>query len=135
MIEMVSHDPSCAELSARIQVSAERELAAFAIAVEELYGHAEAQQSLEDWLEAMQSTDLPVAPKTADWRSVTISAAVQLARRVNARVAMDSRSLERGQWRVATETVIGNWPAHTKGHERAQARARNDAIEVPGANQ
>lgn len=107
MIEMISHDPSCAELSARVRVSAERELAAFALAVDELYGHAEAQQSLEDWLEAMQSTDLPVTPKPADWRRVTISAAVQLARRLNAGVAMGSRSLERGQWRAATETSSG----------------------------
>lgn len=54
---MISQDPSCNELS----ISAERELAAFAIAsaVEELYRREEVELSLEDWLEAAPSVPLP----------------------------------------------------------------------------
>ena len=62
---------------------AERELSAFFAAVTELYGSEQAKASSDDWLrELMASDELP--DSTRKWRTLTIAAAAQLARRVNA---------------------------------------------------
>ncbi len=50
---------SCIHLSTGRVTTAERELAAFACAVKELYGAAAARQSVEDWMEELQRMDWP----------------------------------------------------------------------------
>ena len=62
---------------------AERELSAFFTAVTEMFGSEEAEISAEDWLrELTASADLPATAR--EWRTLTITAAAQLANRVNA---------------------------------------------------
>jgi hypothetical protein len=62
---------------------AKRELSAFFSAVTELFGSEQAEASAEDWLqELMASNDLPASP--CQWRTLTVTAAARLARRVNA---------------------------------------------------
>ena len=61
---------------------AERELSAFFTAVTELFGSEQAEASVEDWLrELIAGNDLPAS--TRAWRTLTVSAAARLARRVN----------------------------------------------------
>lgn len=62
---------------------AERELAAFARAVEELFGPEQARQSIEDWMEELESMDWRSQETVRDWRRLTIAAAARLAGRVN----------------------------------------------------
>ena len=62
--------------------AAERELAAFALAVKEMFGTEQERLSIEDWmqeLEAMNGTTENVNP---GWRRLTIAAATQVATRV-----------------------------------------------------
>lgn len=62
---------------------AERELAAFFSAVNELFGSEQAEASAEDWLrELIASNDLPASAR--QWRMLTVTAAARLASRVNA---------------------------------------------------
>jgi alkylhydroperoxidase/carboxymuconolactone decarboxylase family protein YurZ len=66
-----------------LMTMASRELAAFFNAVTELFGPEKAVQSAEDWLhELAAGNDLPTS--TRQWRTLTVSAAAQLASRVNA---------------------------------------------------
>lgn len=66
----------------RSKAMAERELAAFFTAVTELFGSEQAEASVEDWLrELIASNHLPAS--TREWRTLTVSAAARLARRVN----------------------------------------------------
>jgi hypothetical protein len=62
---------------------AERELSAFARAVEELFGPEQARQSIEDWMEELESMDWRTQKGVRDWRRLTIAAAARLASRVN----------------------------------------------------
>jgi hypothetical protein len=64
---------------------AEKELAAYVGAVQELLGSEQAGQSIEDWMEELQSTDWANPAAIADWRAITMAAAVRLASRVNVR--------------------------------------------------
>ena len=66
---------------------AERELAAFAGAVQALFGSEEARQGIEDWMEQLESMDWRSQETVRDWRGLTIAAAVRLANRVNCRPA------------------------------------------------
>jgi hypothetical protein len=62
---------------------AERELSAFIVAVTELFGPEQAEESAEDWLrELVARTDLPASSR--EWRTLTIAAASRLASRLNA---------------------------------------------------
>ena len=62
---------------------AERELTAFTRAVQELFGSEQARQSIEDWMEELESMDWLGQKPARDWRGLTIAAAVHLASRVN----------------------------------------------------
>ena len=62
-------------------VQAEKELAAFAGAVQELFGDVQVRQSIEDWMTELESTDWASGAQTPDWRCVTIAAARRLAGR------------------------------------------------------
>jgi hypothetical protein len=74
--------PTCVELTSGLLPGAEKELAAYARAVQELFGSVEARQSIEDWREELQWMDWPSGERIPDWRRVTIAAAKRLASRV-----------------------------------------------------
>jgi len=65
---------------------AERELAAFTGAVNDLFGSEQARQSAEDWLEQLALIDWPTGETISDLRQITIAAAARLAGRINARM-------------------------------------------------
>ena len=73
----------CAELTAELLPCAEKELAAYAQAVQEVFGSEQARQSVQDWVEEIEGTDWPSGDAIPDWRLLSIAAAVRLARRVN----------------------------------------------------
>lgn len=60
---------------------AERELAAFAAAIREMFGVAQVEQGIEDWMQELESMNTPSA-NCQDWRQVSIAAAARLAHRV-----------------------------------------------------
>jgi hypothetical protein len=72
----------CLGLVDRLLPRAERELGAFATAVNNLFGSAYVGESIEDWLEEFESIDWRAGEAIPDWRRVTIAAAARLARRV-----------------------------------------------------
>jgi hypothetical protein len=74
-----SHSPADADP----MVIAERELGAFIRAVTELFGPEQARLAAQDWVNELELTDALPGPTTRDWRSVTVAASVQLARRLN----------------------------------------------------
>ena len=81
----ISIDPKtsdCLSLSNRLMSRAERELGAFAGAVNNLFGSAYVGESIEDWLEELRSIEWPTGRAFPDWRGVTIAAAARLARRI-----------------------------------------------------
>ncbi len=63
-------------------VMAERELAAFARAVKELFGPEQERQSIEDWMQELESIDWSTREVITDWRDISIAAALRLADRV-----------------------------------------------------
>lgn len=73
----------CVELTAELLPGAERELAAFVRAVEERFGDVQARQSIEDWMEQLESMHWPEGGGDPDWRLLTIAASARLAARVN----------------------------------------------------
>jgi hypothetical protein len=74
---------ACVELAATLLPSAENELAAFARAVQELFGAEQARQSIDDWMDELETMDWWSQGAMPDWRALTIAAAVRLASRVN----------------------------------------------------
>ena len=71
---------------ATLAAMAERELAAFTGAVNDLFGSEQARQSAEDWLEQLALIDWPTGETISDLRQITIAAAARLAGRINARM-------------------------------------------------
>lgn len=74
---------ACVELTALHLSCAEKELAAFAQAVQELFGEEQARQSVEDWMDELEGMDRWGQRVMPSWRSLTIAAVVRLSRRVN----------------------------------------------------
>jgi hypothetical protein len=72
-----SHSP------ADLMVIAERELAAFIRAVTELFGPEQARLAAEDWVDELELMDALPGPTRRDWRSATVAASAELARRLN----------------------------------------------------
>jgi len=72
----------CVGFSDRLLPRAEKELGAFARAVNELFSSAHVGQSIEDWVEEFESIDWPAGAAIPDWRRVTIVAAARLASRL-----------------------------------------------------
>ena len=106
---MQSTEQGCVELVAKLVSAAEKELAAYTQAVLELFGSEQAWQSVEDWMEELESMGLPSRKQLQDWRHLTIAAAARLAVRVhhsslkNAAVlttlnSTRGASLERPKW-------------------------------------
>jgi type IV secretory pathway TrbL component len=75
----------CAQFTAAVLPIAEKELAAFARAVTELFGAEQARRAVEDWMEELELSDWPTGSARPDCRQVTIAAAARLANRVNIR--------------------------------------------------
>lgn len=71
----------CQDVSARLRSAAEKELSAFSRAVEELFGPKRAQESINDWIEAIAGMDWSNGQASPDWRAVTIAAAARLTTR------------------------------------------------------
>jgi hypothetical protein len=70
------------ELVAESMMTAERELAAFYEAVFRRYGLKEASRAAQDWIEELETMDLPADWALPNWRHVTIVAADCLAFRI-----------------------------------------------------
>jgi hypothetical protein len=73
----------CLEINDRLLPRAEKELGAFARAVNKLFGSAHVGQSIEEWVEGFESIDWRPGEAIPDWRRVTIAAAARLAARVD----------------------------------------------------
>lgn len=67
-----------------LMASARRELGAFMKAVADSFGQQEARLAAEDWMEELDTREMPPGLTERDWRSITIAAASRLARRLNA---------------------------------------------------
>jgi hypothetical protein len=72
----------CVEFSARLLPRAERELGAFAQAVNKLFGFAHVGRSIEDWVEEVESIDWATGGAIPDWSRVTMATAARPASRV-----------------------------------------------------
>jgi hypothetical protein len=72
----------CVGFSDRLLPRAEKELGAFAQAINKLFGSPHVGQSIEDWVEEFESIDWPAGAAIPDWRQVTIVAAARLASRL-----------------------------------------------------
>ena len=72
----------CVGFSDRLLPRAEKELGAFARAVNRLFCSAHVRQSIENWVEEFESMDWPAGAAIPDWRRVTIMAAARLASRL-----------------------------------------------------
>ena len=72
----------CIGFSDRLLPRAEKELGAFARAVNNLFGSAHVGQSIEDWVDEFESIDWLAGGAIPDWRQVTIAAAARLANRI-----------------------------------------------------
>ena len=79
-------NPACSDS----MTMAERELAAFFVAVKELFGSEQARLAAEDWLHELAAMN--ILPFSSDeWRRITLEVAAQLASRVNS-ISTDSRT-------------------------------------------
>lgn len=66
---------------ANLIILAERELAAFATAVRELFGPEQASVSAVEWLEELESLNWPARLGASDFRRITTAASARLAHR------------------------------------------------------
>ena len=79
---MQGREQSCAELAAELTPDLEKQMAAYAGAVQELFGSEQVPQSVEDWMAEFELMNWPPGTAIPDWRLVTIAAASRLAVRV-----------------------------------------------------
>ena len=76
-----SRDPEtgpCIQLADRFLLLAEKELAAFMSAVDELFGPEQARQSALDWIQELERMDWPSGDSVPDWRQTTVGASGRL---------------------------------------------------------
>ena len=66
---------------ANLILLAERELAAFARAVRELFGSEQARVSTAEWIDELESMNWPARPGVSDFRRITTAASARLADR------------------------------------------------------
>lgn len=76
--------PFSAESYGQQLQQADRELAAFMVAVGKLYGPEQARISAQDWIDEALAMDSSPWLGARNWRPVTIAASVRLAHRLNA---------------------------------------------------
>ena len=87
---------------------AEKELTAFVAAVHTFHGEEQARTAADDWLLELRALKEPCKGASLDFRSVTIGAAIRLARRLSV-----------------------PWPAHAvTGGNRRHSSARASALAV-----
>jgi hypothetical protein len=79
---MVATQQASAARVADLLRTAERELAAFYMAVLRRYGPEEARRAAYDWIEEMETMDWPADWALPNWRHVTIAATDCLALRI-----------------------------------------------------
>ena len=72
-------------------VLAERELAAFAEAVKELFGAEQSHLSAADWIAELESLNSPARLGVSDLRRITIAASASLAYRHQSRSPIQSK--------------------------------------------
>jgi hypothetical protein len=101
----------CAQFAAGVMPIAEKELAAFARAVTELFGAEQARRAVEDWIEELEFSDWPAGSALPHCRQVTIAAAARLANRVNSRFRTSDWKVAR-PLRRASSSLGGVRPAH-----------------------
>jgi hypothetical protein len=68
----------CDELARSFLILAEKELAAFICAVDQLFGAEQARESALDWIEELERMDWPSGESIPDWRRVTVGASARL---------------------------------------------------------
>jgi hypothetical protein len=68
----------CIQLASGFLILAEKELSAFIIAVDKLFGDAQARQSALDWIEELELMDWPSGESIPDWRRATLGASARL---------------------------------------------------------
>jgi hypothetical protein len=68
---------------ADLMAVAERELGAFIRVATELFGPDQARLAADDWINELELMDVLPGPTERHWRSVTVAALAQLARRLN----------------------------------------------------
>ena len=73
----IESDRACVDL----MITAERELASFARAVNDLFGPEQSRLAVQEWLEALESMDGPAGLEAFDFRRSTIAASGMLAHR------------------------------------------------------
>ena len=66
---------------ANLIILAERELAAFASAVRELFGPEQATLSSAEWIDELESLNWAAGPGASDFRRITFAASARLAHR------------------------------------------------------
>jgi hypothetical protein len=95
---MCQQTETCAQVVAALLPNGERELAAFARAVTEMFGSEQAGQSVKDWLQELQETDRPIDDRPINWRNLTVFAAARLASRfsVDDSISFHLRNLQKG---------------------------------------
>ena len=72
---------NCLELASDLLPEAEKELAAFARAVEEEFGAEQVRPAIEDWIEVLESMNWQAGRRIPDWRCLTVVAVMRLANR------------------------------------------------------
>ncbi len=78
---------------ADLMAVAERELGAFIGAVTELFGPEQARLAADDWINELELMDGFPGPTKRHWRSITVAALVQFARRLNIDVDRPTQSV------------------------------------------
>jgi len=68
-------------LTKQLLASAERELSAFVMAVNQSFDGEQGRKAAKNWIEELERTDWPSGASVTDWRKVTIAAAARLVRR------------------------------------------------------
>lgn len=81
---MQGKEKGCVEVTEGLLDGAEKELAAYANAVQILFGSERVHQSIEDWLGELQLMNWSEGDVVPVWRQVTIASAIRIASRVNA---------------------------------------------------
>src|SRR5579864_2673174 len=68
----------CSQLTNCFLILAEKELSAFILAVDKLFGAEEARQSALDWIEELERMDWPSGESIPDFRRATMGASARL---------------------------------------------------------
>ena len=90
---------------AYLMALAERELGAFIGAVTEVFGPEQARIAAEDWVDELELMDDLPGPTKSHWRSITVAALVQLARRLNTDVDRPTQGV------ASTDTKVSPIPS------------------------